>query len=280
MIEEKNEKNRMLLSICNLNAWYAKGKNVLSGLSIDLGEHETVGLIGLNGAGKTTLIKVLSGLLDTFCAEEVRFGVHGAEFSSGRSNGSITEPMASFVSFNRGEDIQKKDRKNGFHNEKFKTCRYTVFSEDYSFAYFTFREYLSYVCRAYGREVPDVTELIQGFGFEQFADVLIRDLSTGNRKKVFLITAFALRPPLLLLDEPVNGLDFMSTEYLYRQISDYRRYGTVLFSSHILESITLTSDRVLVLEGGQIRQTFEQGQIDAENMREVLRDETDDQGIC
>lgn len=55
MIEEKNEKNeknRMLLSICNLNAWYAKGKNVLSGLSIDLGEHETVGLIGLNGAGK------------------------------------------------------------------------------------------------------------------------------------------------------------------------------------------------------------------------------------
>ena len=41
--------------------------------------------------------------------QEVRFGVHGAEFSSGRSNGSITEPMASFVSFNRGEDIQKKE---------------------------------------------------------------------------------------------------------------------------------------------------------------------------
>lgn len=128
--------------------------------------------------------------------------------------------------------------------------------------------------------MPDVTEVIWGFGFEQFTDVLIRDLSTGNRKKVFLITAFALRPPLLLLDEPVNGLDFMSTEYLYRQISDYRRYGTVLFSSHILESITLTSDRVLVLEGGRIRQTFEQGQIDTENIREVLRDETDDKGIC
>ena len=125
-----------------------------------------------------------------------------------------------------------------------------------------------------------MTELIRGFGFEQFTDVLIRDLSTGNRKKVFLITAFALRPPLLLLDEPVNGLDFMSTEYLYRQISDYRRYGTVLFSSHIPESITLTSDRVLVLEGGRIRQTFEQGQIDTENIREVLRDETDDKGIC
>ena len=49
----------------------------------------------------------------------------------------------------------------------------------------------------------------------------------------------------------------------------------MLFSSHILESITLTSDRVFVLEDGKIRQTFEGGQIDAAAIREALHDEND-----
>jgi len=80
---------------------------------------------------------------------------------------------------------------------------------------------------------------------------------------------------LLLLDEPANGLDFQSTEYLDRQISGDREYGTALFSSHILESITLTSDRVFVLEDGKIRQTFEGGQINAADIREALHDEND-----
>jgi ABC-2 type transport system ATP-binding protein len=56
----------------------------------------------------------------------------------------------------------------------------------------------------------------------------------------FAFTAFALRPKLLLLDEPVNGLDFQSTEYLYQLINEYRQYGTILFSSHVLESFVLT----------------------------------------
>ena len=89
------------------------------------------------------------------------------------------------------------------------------------------------------------------------------------------IQSFAMKPRLLILDEPVNGLDFQSTEYLYQQILGYKEYGTVLFSSHILESITLTSDRVFVLEDGKIRQTFEGGQINAADIREALHDEND-----
>lgn len=228
-----------LLSVKNLRAWYKKDHDVLSGFSLELLSHEAVGLIGLNGAGKTTFLKVLSGLLHTFDAESVCFHGHPTDL--------------------RGA---------------FKACRYTVFAEDDSFSYFTFREYLSYVFAAYKKSVPDVTALVEGFGFSDYTDTLLCGLSTGNRKKVFLITAFALKPELLFLDEPVNGLDFQSTEFLYRQIASYKKYGTVLFSSHILESITLTSDRVLVLENGQIRQTFE-GDICAADIREALRDETD-----
>lgn len=154
-------------------------------------------------------------------------------------------------------------------------CRYTVFAEDNSFPYFTFREYLSYVFSAYQKEIPDLSELIRGFHFEDSTDILLKDLSMGSRKKAFLITAFALKPELLFLDEPVNGLDFQSTEYLYRQIAGYKEHGTVLFSSHILESITLTSDRVFVLENGKIRQIFEHGQINSTDIREALRYEND-----
>ncbi len=233
--------NTPLLTINNLSAWYSSGKIVLQTFSLELAEHEVVGLIGLNGAGKTTFLKVLSGLIPTYRSNGIQF--HGSTMK-----------------------LRKRD---------FKLCRYTVFAEDNSFQYFTFQEYLSYVFSAYKKKLPDVSELIQGFHFEDYTDVLFKDLSTGNRKKAFLITAFALKPELLLLDEPVNGLDFESTEYLYRQIAGYKEYGTVLFSSHILESITLTSDRVFVLENGQIRQTFESGQISAAGIREALRYEND-----
>lgn len=227
-----------LLSIKNLRAWYCPKKPVLSDFSIDLSAHEIVGLIGLNGAGKTTFLKILSGLLDSYQAE----------------------------------GLWVDDCPATFRSRQFKLCRYTVFAEDHSFQYFTFWEYLSYVCSAYGKEMPDVSGLIHGFHFEPYTDTLLKDLSTGNQKKAFLITAFALKPKLLLLDEPVNGLDFTGTEFLYQMIAGYGKYGTVLFSSHILESITLTCDRVLVLENGRIRQSFDREKIDTVQIREALHD--------
>lgn len=229
------------LTVKNLSAWYSHEKMVLSDFYLELARQEVAGFIGLNGAGKTTFLKVLSGLLPTFRSEGISFS---------------------------GKPVTPKER-------VFKMCRYTVFAEDDSFPYFTFREYLSYVFSAYKKEIPDISELVQGFHFEDDMDILLKDLSTGNRKKAFLITAFALKPELLFLDEPVNGLDFQSTEYLYQQIARYKKYGTLLFSSHILESITLTSDRVLVLENGKIRQIFEHGQINATDIREALHYEND-----
>ena len=105
-----------ILQINKLNGWYKKGNNILSELSFELKKNEIVGLIGLNGAGKTTLIKILSGLLDSYNSDIICFD---------------------------GKPIN-------FRQSNFKTMRYSVFSEDSSFGYFTFREYLSYVFSAYG----------------------------------------------------------------------------------------------------------------------------------
>lgn len=230
--------NGKLLVLKNLNVWYAKGKPVLEKFSVELGRNEVVGLIGLNGAGKTTFIKTLSGLLDSFHAERALW----------------------------------QDKPLMFRDRGFKKERYIVFAEDHSFQFFTFREYISYVGASYGKKLSGIEELVRGFHFEEYTDVLLKELSTGNLKKAYLITAFALKPRLLMLDEPVNGLDFQSTEYLYRQIGSYRQYGTVLFSSHILESICLTSDRVLVLEQGQIKKSFAGQEIEAGKIREALKE--------
>ena len=120
-----------------------------------------------------------------------------------------------------------------------------------------------------------MSQLVRGFHFEDYTGTLLKDLSTGSKKKTFLIVAFALKPELLVLDEPVNGLDFQSTEHLYQLIAGYKEHGTVLFSCHILESSTLTPDRVLVLEEGRIRRSFEGGKINAANIREALHDENE-----
>ncbi len=230
---------RSWLKIENLAAWYSKEKRVLADFNIELGSHEVVGLIGLNGAGKTTFMKTLSGLLNSYQVDEAVF--QGKQFS--------------------------------FRDKSFKKKRYVVFAEEHSFQYFTFNEYIGYVAASYGKELTDVAELVEGFHFQEYTDVLLKELSTGNLKKAYLITAFALKPKLLLLDEPVNGLDFQSTEYLYRLMADYKKHGTLLFSSHILESISLTSDRVLVLENGQIKKIFKQEEINAQNIREVLSED-------
>ena len=66
-----------------------------------------------------------------------------------------------------------------------------------------------------------------------------------------------------------EGVGYEITTYM----GGYKQYGTLLFSSHILESICLTSDRVLVLEHGRISQTFTGAEIAAGNIREVLADE-------
>lgn len=230
-----------LLSLKHLCAWYKPDKHVLSQFSLDLTTNEVVGLIGLNGSGKTTLIKTLSGLHDGHSVESATF----------------------------------QGNKINFRARAFKLQRYTVFAEDISFQYFTLDEYLAYVFKAYHKTLPNVTELIKGFQFEDYRNVLIRELSTGNRKKAYLITAFALCPALLLLDEPVNGLDFQSTEFLYKLINNFRTFGTIMFSSHVLESICLTADRVLVLENGRISHSFSKSEINAEQIREALHHDHD-----
>lgn len=260
-----------LLVLKNLSVWYTQGKPVLDNFSIELNTNEVVGLIGLNGAGKTTFIKTLSGLLGSFRVETALWQDRPLKFRD-REFIPTSDKIFQFLPvIRRVSGRHATGRKENLTAREYKKERYVVFAEDRSFQFFTFREYISYVGASYGKKLSDIEELVRGFQFEEYTDVLLKELSTGNLKKAYLITAFALKPKLLLLDEPVNGLDFQSTEYLYQQIGGYRQYGTVLFSSHILESICLTSDRVLVLEQGQIKKCYAGQEIETGKIREALK---------
>lgn len=225
-----------LLSLEGLEGGYAPGRPVLSGLSLDLWPGEVVGLLGRNGAGKTTLFRALAGLLP-WC---------------------------------RAQRVLWRGRPCAFRDPAFQRARCFVFPENPSFPYFTFSEYLAYAAACYGQPVPEVARLVEGFQFQPYTQVLLKDLSLGSRKKAGLIAAFALAPSLLLLDEPASGLDFASTEFLYTLLREYPRRGTVLFSSHILESLCRNAGRVVVLEGGKLTRAFSGGAVNPETIREAL----------
>ena len=217
-----------MLDISQINIWYKPEKNVINSTHLSIDENSVVGLLGINGAGKSTLINTISDVHEKYTADKITF---------------------------RGQSIR-------FSDEVFKLNRYIVFTDEQAFMYWTFRDYISFISKAYQRKPDDsyVEYLINGFNFGEYTKHELKDLSTGNKKKVFLITGFALRLPLLILDEPLDGLDFTSSEFLYEAINGYKQYGSILMSSHIAESFEKTCDYILLLSDGRIqREDLEKG---------------------
>ena len=210
-----------MLTIEDITIWYKPGKNIIDSTGLSIDENTVAGLLGVNGAGKTTLINTLSDVHEKYSAGKITF----------RNDACV------------------------FSDEAFKLSRYTVFTEEQAFSYWTFDDYIAFIANAYKKSLDKeyVDYLITGFGFSDYRKYEIKDLSTGNRKKVFLITGFALKLPLLILDEPLDGLDFASSEFLYEAINGYKRYGAVLMSSHIAESFEKTCDYILLLSEGKIQ---------------------------
>lgn len=209
-----------LLRVNRLNVSYGD-RSILDNLSFELPQNKVIGLIGFNGAGKSTLIGVMSGVIGSYKMDDLVFD--NQNFSH-------------------------------FNQLTFKQQRYTVFDYDQSFGQWTLMNYLSFVHKAYKKKMDHqkLAHLIQGFHFEAYQDIALSKLSFGNQKKVFLIAGLLLELPLLLLDEPVDGLDFESTEFLYREIRAYTQYGTVFIASHLLDSLNKISDNILILKNGHL----------------------------
>jgi sodium transport system ATP-binding protein len=180
-----------------------------------------VGLLGPNGAGKTTTLRMLSGLMRP-------------------DAGSIHVDAADVVA----DPVGAQDYMGLLPDSRGLYPRLTP------------REHIDYFGRLRGLEgggLADRTRsLIARLGLNDLADRRVAGFSHGERTKVALARALVHRPRNVILDEPTNGLDVMSTRAVRELIRDLRREGCcVLFSSHIMQEVSALCDRIVVIAQGR-----------------------------
>jgi ABC-2 type transport system ATP-binding protein len=204
--------------------WTMRRFVALDGLELGVHEGEIFGLIGPNGAGKTTTFKVVLGLLRA-TAGSVRF---------------------------RGEPLRAAARAAiGFLPE-----------QPYFYDYLTVQEMLTFYGQLYGlrggvlrQRVAAVIEQVQ-LGHKRRA--ALRSLSKGTLQRVGVAQAILNSPALIILDEPMSGLDPMGRHAMRELVRSLHAAGTtVIFSSHILPDAEALCDRVGILARGQLREVID-----------------------
>ena len=193
----------------------------VKGLDLSVEPGQVFGFLGLNGAGKTTTIRILLDLLRPSAGRAAILG-HDCQ-----SDGLAAR---SLVGYMPGEP--------GFYRDM------------------TGRQTLAVLARLSARAVRNGW---QGELLERLAlggsdlDRRIREYSTGMKRKLALVAAFQADAPLLVLDEPTEGLDPLMQEAFYALLADVRRRGrTVFLSSHVLSEVDRVCDRIGVLRTGEL----------------------------
>jgi ABC-2 type transport system ATP-binding protein len=198
------------------------GQAVISDVSFEIARGEVFGYIGPNGAGKSTTLKILAGLITKFDGQ-VRVG--GADVAKDRAK---THALIGYL-----------PQSAGFQNWR------TVES-----ALDTLGALSGLQVEVRKRRIPD---LLERFGIGAARTKKIKELSGGMTRKVGLIQALLHDPALLVLDEPLEGLDPPTRTLLKDIIRERQRAGTtVLFSSHILSDVDDVADRVGILDRGTL----------------------------
>lgn len=134
-------------------------------------------------------------------------------------------------------------------------------TENYFYPYITGREYLSYFAKD---KLPKTIELAEKFQLP--LDKYVQYYSSGMKKKLALIGMLLLDKPINILDEPFNGVDFEGVHLLYDIIRELKQSNKmVIISSHIIETLFHTCDRIVTLESGLISNIFEKSEFEKLN---------------
>ncbi len=209
-----------MITVEGLTHYYGD-RRAVEGLSFTIQANEVVGFLGLNGAGKSTTLKVLAGLII---------------------------PTAGTVTIN-GTDLVAA-------NAEFRSQIGYLPEDPPLYNEMTVSEFLLYVGQLKGRSAAEVLEalpqVLDTCQLTHMQHRVIQELSHGYRKRVGIAQAIIHRPQLVILDEPISGLDPKQIVEMRQVVRELGKQCTVLISSHILAEISETCDRILVLNGGRI----------------------------
>jgi ABC-2 type transport system ATP-binding protein len=199
---------------------HLKKKTSLEGLSMQVEEGEAFGLLGPNGAGKSTTIKLLMGIIFPTAGNARLLGRPASDVSMHRDIGYLPE-------------------------------------QPYFYDYLTAAEVLDYFARFHGfgaaERAERVRQMLKKVGLETAGKIQLRKYSKGMLQRVGLAQAILHDPRLVILDEPMSGLDPVGRREVRDIILELKNAGkTILFSTHILPDAETLCDRVGVIAGGKL----------------------------
>ena len=208
---------------------HLKRKTSLENLTMQVEDGEVFGFLGPNGAGKSTTIKLLMGIIFPTAGSAQILGKPVSDVSMHRDIGYLPE-------------------------------------QPYFYDYLTAAEVLDYFARFHGFSAAArkerVQKMLQRVGLETAGKIHLRKFSKGMLQRVGLAQAILHDPKLVILDEPMSGLDPVGRREVRDIILDLKNAGTtILFSTHILSDAETLCDRVGVIAGGQLRGVGEPGSI-------------------
>jgi ABC-2 type transport system ATP-binding protein len=200
-------------------------KKAVAGIDLEIAAGSLAGLVGPNGAGKTTSLSMMTGLLRPDGGRIVISGhdVWGDPAAAKAVIGVVTAEARLFERLSGEEVLEYAGRLHGLPAAE---------------------------VRSRAAQLLDVLDLAGD------AKRLVADYSTGMRKKAALACALIHNPPVLFLDEPLEGVDPVSADVIRRLLARLVATGsTVLFSSHVMELVEQVCDHVSVIDKGKVLAT-------------------------
>ena len=204
-----------MLEVVNIEKSYGN-KKILQGISFSIEKGQIKALVGPNGSGKTTLMNTMTNLLKRDGGQVL---VDGKEFKD--------EKIFNHISFFKDEKILDEN----------------LYGMDY----------LNYIKNVYKRTKDDVDKVIKEIGIESFVKSKTGSYSLGMKKKLMLAMDFLPQRDIILLDEPLSGLDPTSVIKMMALIKQKANAGQgILISSHSLNDIDEITNNILFLKDGKI----------------------------
>jgi ABC-2 type transport system ATP-binding protein len=210
-----------LIELAGLTKRY-DGFTAVNGIDLTVQRGELFGLLGPNGAGKTTTLRMVAGILQP-------------------TSGTISVGGVSLA-----DDPVAAKSKLGFIPDR-----------PFIYEKLTGMEFLRFVAGLYGQSGPEIDrrgeELLALFDLAGWKDELVQSYSHGMRQKVIIASAFVHRPEVIIVDEPMVGLDPKAAHLLKDLFRAYvDRGNTIIMSTHTLEVAETLCDRIAIVQKGSI----------------------------